>query len=128
MKIDIGNGKILGTKRVSSNGQISGFTEYSGQEVLVILPDGEPEVSLSPKDYLAELEVAANEHMKLAFKQYRELKTRFQTPEKATLEFFNKHAPKTFAGLVEKVDVWVNEQVDHTERRIEKVLDAKNTK
>ena len=27
MKLDIGNGKVLGTKRVSPNGQISGFTD-----------------------------------------------------------------------------------------------------
>lgn len=125
MKIDIGNGKILGTKKVSANGQVSGFTEFAGKELLVILPDGEPEYALGPKDYVAELEVAANEHMKLAFRQYKELKRRFETPERATLDFLNKRAPKTFAGLVEKVDAWVNEQVDATEKRIEKALDGR---
>lgn len=126
VKIDIGKGKILGTKRVSANGQVSGFTEFAGQEVLVILPDGEPEVSLTTRDYVDEMQVAANEHMKLAFKQYKQLKTRFETPERATLAFLDKYAPRSFAGLVEKVDQWVKEQVTVTEKRIEKALDGRS--
>jgi hypothetical protein len=39
MKIDIGmEGKILGTKRVSPNGQVSGLSEYAGEEVLIVYP------------------------------------------------------------------------------------------
>ena len=122
MKIDIGNGKVLGTKRVSPNGQISGFTEYAGQEVLVILPGGETDVKLTPKDLVREIQVATNEHMKVAFHQYRELKTRFETPERATKEFLARHAPKSFTGLYESVEGWVAEQVDKAEEKIEVAL------
>ena len=119
MKIDIGNGKVLGTKRVSPNGQISGFTEYAGQEVLVILPGADTDVKLGPKDLVKEIQVATNEHMKVAFHQYKDLKTRFETPERATKEFLQKHAPKEFQGLYEKVEGWVKEQVDKAEEKIE---------
>ena len=63
MKIDIGaDGKILGTKRVSANGQISGFTEYAGAEVLVILPGGElPIVRRDARDVLDEMEKIVEE-------------------------------------------------------------------
>jgi hypothetical protein len=122
MKIDIGNGKVLGTKRVSPNGQISGFTEYAGQEVLVILPGADTDVKLTPKDLAREVQVAATEHMKVAFHQYKELKTRFETPERATKEFLNRHAPKNFQGLYEKVEGWVKEQVDKAEEKVEVAL------
>lgn len=119
MKIDIGDGKVLGTKRVSPNGQISGFTEYAGQEVLVVLPGSETDVKLTPKDLVKEVQAATNEHMKVAFHQYKELKTRFETPERATREFLQKHAPKNFQGLYENVEGWVKEQVDKAEEKIE---------
>ena len=119
MKIDIGNGKVLGTKRVSPNGQISGFTEYAGQEVLVVLPGADTDVKLGPKDLVKEVQIATNEHMKVAFHQYKELKQRFETPERATKEFLQKHAPKNFQGLFEQVEGWIKEQVDKAEEKIE---------
>ncbi|HET6403489.1 MAG TPA: hypothetical protein VFH78_02485 [Candidatus Thermoplasmatota archaeon] len=119
MKIDIGNGKVLGTKRVSPNGQISGFTEYAGQEVLVVLPGSDTDVKLGAKDLVREVQIATNEHMKVAFHQYKELKQRFETPERATKEFLQKHAPKNFQGLFEQVEGWVKEQVDKAEEKIE---------
>ena len=122
MKIDIGNGKVLGTKRVSPNGQISGFTEYAGQEVLVILPGGETDVKLTPRDLVREIQVATNEHMKVAFHQYKDLKRRFETPERATKEFLGKHAPRSFQGLYENVEHWVKEQVDKAEEKVEIAL------
>jgi hypothetical protein len=122
MKIDIGDGKVLGTKRVSPNGQISGFTEYAGQEVLVVLPGSETDVKLTPKDLVREIQVATNEHMKVAFHQYRDLKTRFETPERATKEFLARHAPRSFTGLYESVEIWVAEQVDKAEEKIEVAL------
>ncbi|MHB8605760.1 MAG: hypothetical protein ACYDCK_10950 [Thermoplasmatota archaeon] len=122
MKIDIGNGKILGTKRVSQNGQISGFTEFAGRDVLVVLPEGEPTVRLDAKEYVKEIQTATNEQMKVAFSNYKELKKKFETPEKATKEFLGKYAPKNFQGLFEKVDVWAKEQVGRAETRVEKAL------
>lgn len=122
MKIDIGNGKILGTKRVSQNGQISGFTEYSGREVLVVLPEGEPNVRLDAREYVGEIQTAANEHMKLAFEKYKELKRNFETPEKATREFMDEKAPKSFKGLYDKIESFVKENVGRAEANIERAL------
>jgi hypothetical protein len=122
MKIDIGSGKVLGTKRVSPNGQISGFTEFAGQEVLVILPGGETDVKLGAKDLIREIQVATNEHMKVAFHQYKDLKRRFETPERATKEFLAKNAPRSFSGLYEKVEYWVGEQIDKVEEKVEIAL------
>ncbi len=124
MKIDIGNGKILGTKRVSANGQISGFTEFAGREVLVVLPEGEPQVRLDTREYVKELQVAANEYMKIAFEKYKgDLKPKFRTPEAATKDFIAKHAPEKFQGLYESMDAWVRGQVDRAESKVESVLE-----
>lgn len=122
MKLDIGNGKILGTKKVSQNGQISGFTEYAGQEVLVILPDGEPDVRLDTGDYLRELQNAANEQMKLAFEEYKGLRKRFEGPEQATREFMEENAPRSFQDLYGKVQRFAKGQLDEAERKVEGAL------
>lgn len=125
MKIDIGNGKVLGTKRVSPNGQVSGFTEYAGQEVLVVLPGDDVDVKLSPRELLKEVQVAANEHMKVAFHQYKDLRRRFETPERATKEFMTRYAPKNFQGLYEKVEGFVSESLDKVEEKVEVSLHHK---
>ncbi len=124
MKLDIGNGKILGTKTVSQNGQVSGFTEYAGQEVLVILPDGEPDVKLDTRDYLRELQNAANEQMKLAFEEYKGLRKRFEGPEQATREFMEENAPRSFQDLYGKVQSFAREQLEEAERKVEGALDT----
>jgi hypothetical protein len=128
MKIDIGNGKVLGTKKVSPNGQISGFTEFAGQDVLVVLPGDDVDVRLSAKDMLREVQAATNEHMKVAFHQYKDLKRRFETPEKATKEFMARHAPETFQGLYDKVESWAKEQLDKVESSVETRLDEQARK
>jgi hypothetical protein len=123
MKIDIGpNGKILGTKKVSPNGQVSGLSEYAEQDVLIILPEGQPKVRFDARDYTAELEKAVNEHMKLAFREYKTLKDKFATPTEASRKFIRENSPKTFHGLMDNVDNWVNTQVQKAEKRVEKAL------
>lgn len=113
MKIDIGsNGKILGTKRVSPNGQVSGFTEYAGMDVLVILPGGSlPVVRRDAGDLLAEAELLVKERMELAFKEYQNLRARFASPEAAAQSFLRALPKSTVSGLVEKADQWIREQL-----------------
>src|SRR5688500_4573620 len=112
MKIDIGpDGKILGTKRVSPNGQISGFTEYAGVEVLVILPGGDrPVVRKDARDALREVEVLVEERMKLAFQQYQALRARFSTPREAADAFLRTVHPRNLPGLVDRTDQWLRQQ------------------
>ena len=81
MKIDIGaEGKILGTKRVSPNGQVSGLSEYAGEEVLIIYPGPrEPRIRMQAGDYVHEVEKAVAGQMKVAFQQYKALKVKYRT-------------------------------------------------
>ncbi|MGQ0535339.1 MAG: hypothetical protein ACT4PT_04630 [Methanobacteriota archaeon] len=129
MKIDIGNGKILGTKVVSQNGQVSGFSEFKGREVLVILPEGEPTVVLDAKDFGREVKLATQEHMRLAFKQYEVLSEKYGSPEEAAKKFLDTYTPKSFQGLFEKADAWVKDELaagrqkfEEGRRRVAKVV------
>lgn len=116
MRIDIGSGKILGTKKVSPNGQISGFSEYAGREVVVILPDETPKVEMDAADVLREIEYATREQMKVAFERYKSLKERFETPENAAAQFLRVNTPTSFRNLLDKVENWVEEQVEPRKR------------
>ena len=120
MKIDIGTeGKILGTKRVSPNGQVSGLSEYAGEEVLIIYPGPrEPRIRMEAKDYMKEVERAVQTRMRTAFKQYQSLKTKYHDEATATREYLKAKSPRSVQGLVENVDEWVARQVGKAEKKV----------
>ncbi len=124
MKIDIGSeGKILGTKRVSPNGQVSGLSEYAGEEVLIIYPGPrEPRIRMEAGDYLREVEKAVNSQMKTAFHQYQALKEKYKDPAAASQAFIRSKSPKTFHNLIDTVDSWVGEQVGRAEKKVAEKL------
>ena len=120
MKIDIGSeGKILGTKRVSPNGQVSGLSEYAGEEVLIIYPGPrEPRVQLGAEDYLHEVEKAVEGQMRSAFRQYKVLKDRYKDEAAATAAYIKARSPRSWEGLIDNVDDWVKTQVTKAERAV----------
>ncbi len=124
MKIDIGTeGKILGTKRVSPNGQVSGLSEYAGEEVLIIYPGPrEPRIKMEAKDYVHEVEKAVQNQMKTAFRQYKALKSKYHDEAEATREFIHAKSPQSFQGLIESVDAWVKSQVGKAEKKVAEKL------
>lgn len=124
MKIDIGNGKILGTKEVSSNGQISGFTEYAGREVLVILPEEDTKVEPDAHKVVEEVKLATREHMAVAFDEYEQAKDRFSGPGEATRAFLDDHAPRSFQGLYDRIEGWLQDQVGQAEDRVREAIEV----
>ena len=124
MKIDIGaEGKILGTKKVSPNGQVSGLSEYAGEEVLIIYPGPrEPRIRKDPEDYIHEMEAAVNQQMKTAFRQYKVLKAKYKDEAAATADYIRTNTPQTFQGLLDNVDAWVRTQVVKTEKKVARKL------
>ena len=113
MKIELEHGaKILGTKKVSGNGQVSGLTEYAGKEVMIILiPKAGKGVKPSPEYIFKELENSINEHMKLVFKQYKRLEEIYGTPEDATRQFIKKITPKSSHSFIDDVDKWLQKVI-----------------
>ena len=124
MKIDIGTeGKILGTKKVSPNGQVSGLSEYAGEEVLIIYPGPrEPRIKMEAKDYVHEVEKAVQGQMRVAFQQYKALKAKYKDEAAATREFIRAKSPQNFQGLIESVDSWVAGQVGRAEKKVAEKL------
>jgi len=122
MRIEIGpEGKIVGTKRVSANGQVSGLTEFVGQEVLIILPGRNGfDTGAGGEDMVTGFQKAAYDHIRLAFRQYKELQELYGSPAEATKEFLKKVAPSTFHNFLDQVDEWVKEQAKTAEEVIEK--------
>jgi hypothetical protein len=118
VKIDIGaDGKILGTKRVSPNGQVSGFTEFAGQEVLVILPGGRtPVVRRGVDDVLREAELLVRERMELAQKEYQRFRGRFPSPEAAAKAFLKNLPTPGIPGIIERADAWIKDQLSDREK------------
>ena len=109
MKIEFEPGaKIVGTKRVSAKGQVSGLTEFAGKEVMIILvPKTGKTVKPTMEYFYHELHSAAEEHMKLAFKRSNKLRDVFGTPEKAVKQFFEKYTPQSVQTMKSDLDKWL---------------------
>lgn len=109
MRLEIGpGGKIIGTRRVSPNGQVSGLSDYSGREVLVVLPDdGGSAASPSAQD----LGQAVQDQIREAFERYRSLGEIYATPWEATRAFFDSALPTRLPNLMDQVNRWVEAQV-----------------
>jgi hypothetical protein len=101
---------------VSPNGQISGFTEYAGREVLVILPGSEtPVVRRDAAEVLGEAEALVRERMELAFREYKNLRSRFPTPDAAAKSFLAHLPDVDVRGLLRRADTWLREQTGRDE-------------
>jgi hypothetical protein len=112
MQLEIGpDGKIIGTRRVSPNGQVSGLTEYSGREVLVILPDRSTPGAASPWSSEEEVTRLVNAQIRRAYEQYRILQETYTTPWEATRSFMEAVFGGKSPDLIAEVDRWVKSQV-----------------
>ncbi len=112
MRLEIGpDGKIIGTRRVSPNGQVSGLTEFAGREVLVILPgssDGTSVPSWGSPEAVAQL---VEEQMRQAYHRYELLQKLYATPWEATRSFVQSTFGSLRPDLAADVDRWIQDQL-----------------
>jgi hypothetical protein len=96
MRIELGSGgKIVGTRRVSPNGQVSGLKEFAGQEVLVVIP-GEAEKGFAgPDDYLKDLESVIQEQVRHSLDQYLALQKVYTAPLETAKAVLESRKPKS---------------------------------
>ncbi len=112
MRLDIGpDGKIIGTRRVSPNGQVSGLSEFTGREVLVILPGTSEAGSAPPWPGSEEVTRLVGEQIRQAYDRYRILQETYATPWEATRSFMEAIFGGRAPDLMAEVDRWVKNQV-----------------
>ncbi len=82
MRIDLGaGGKIIGTRKVSPNGQVSGLRDFAGQEVLVVLPgENSDEPNAAGIPYLRGLDDAIRDQVQRAVDQYLAIQKAYTAP------------------------------------------------
>lgn len=112
MRLDIGgDGKIIGTRRVSPNGQVSGLSEFAGREVLVILPGSSESSTPSAWPNVEEVTRLVNEQIREAYDRYRILQDTYATPWEATRSFMEGIFGGGTPDLMAEVDKWIKNQV-----------------
>jgi hypothetical protein len=112
MRLEIGpDGKIIGTRRVSPNGQVSGLSEFAGREVLVILPGTSDADSSPPWGSPESIARAVEEQVRQAYRRYELLQKLYATPWDATRSFVRSAFAGSAPDLVGQVDRWVDEQI-----------------
>lgn len=118
MRLDIGpGGKIIGTKRVSPNGQVSGLSDYAGREVLVVLLEDGSGAGPIPAGGPTGWGEAVNDQMRHAFEQYQSLQDLYATPWEATRAFLQSVFPwAPLPSLTEQINSWIQSQIPQTSR------------
>jgi hypothetical protein len=118
MRLEIGpGGKIIGTKRVSPNGQVSGLSDFAGREVLIVLMEDASSAGPAPFGSSTEWSGAVNEQMRRAFEQYQSLQELYATPWEATRAFLQSVFPwAPLPDITDQVNRWIESQVSHTSR------------
>jgi hypothetical protein len=112
MRLDIGqDGKIIGTRRVSPNGQVSGLSEFAGREVLVILPGNTEGASSPPWGTPEGMTQLVSEQIREAYQRYRTLQEMYATPWEATRSFLQSAFGAQVPDVLAQVDRWVKSQV-----------------
>jgi hypothetical protein len=112
MRLEIGpDGKIIGTRRVSPNGQVSGLTEYAGREVLVLLPGAGSSEGPLPWGSPEAVAQAVEEQMRQAYQRYETLQKLYATPWEATRSFVRNAFGVSAPDLGQEVDRWVKDQL-----------------
>jgi hypothetical protein len=112
MRIDIGaGGKIIGTRRVSPNGQVSGLSEFSGQEVLVILPGGTETEATPPWASPEAMARVVQGQVRQAYQQYELLRELYGSPWEATRSFVRSAFGSSWPDLSAEVERWVKDQL-----------------
>jgi hypothetical protein len=116
MRLDIGpGGKIIGTKRVSPNGQVSGLSDFVGREVLIVLVEDAASAGTSPLGGPTAWSEAVNEQMRHAFEQYQALQDEYATPWEATRAFLQSVFPwAPLPNLSEQINRWIESQLSRT--------------
>jgi thiaminase len=83
--------------------------KYAPENAQKVMADVEAWIEkVAPKTVRDELQSAAEEHMKLAFKQYEHLRKTFGTPDKATEEFMEKYTPASVKQLRDNMNTWLD--------------------
>jgi len=115
MRLEIGpEGKIIGTRRVSPNGQVSGLTDFAGREVLVILPGATFSDGTPPWGSPEAVAQAVDEQMRQAYQRYALLQKLYATPWEVTRSFVRTAFGRSAPDLGAEVDRWVQEQLQNS--------------
>jgi len=118
MRLDIGpDGKIIGTRRVSPNGQVSGLSEFSGREVLVILPGSSEAAYSAPWANSEEVVRMVGDQIRQAYDRYRTLQDLYATPWEATRSFMEGVLGGRVPDIMAEVDRWIKSQVEEEAKR-----------
>jgi hypothetical protein len=114
MRIELGSdGKIIGSRRVSPNGQVSGLTEFAGREVLVILPGATHTDSATGWAAPDSITQAVEEQMRQAYERYEILQKIYATPWEATRSFVRNAFGISAPDIAAEVDRWVKSHLEN---------------
>lgn len=82
---------------------------------------------ITPEKMIREMQRVMMEHMRLSFRQYRELKAQYGTPNRAVSAFMKSVYPLISHDLIDRMNEWIDSQVEMIEKNMEKVIEPEQS-
>jgi hypothetical protein len=121
MKINVGpQARIVGTKKVNSQGTIGGLREFAGREVLIVLPSRTPTYTATPADLLARARAAAQSQgmaLVAGLQAVRRDGLQRRLPRRLV-----QVVPRRVQPTVRRADAWVRARAADLEKRARGLL------
>lgn len=86
--------------------------------------DEETQKVMTPQEIAQNVQRIVTEHMKLAFRHYKELKAHYGSPNRAAAAFMKSVYPKMAHELIDNMNDWIDQQLDTIEANLEKGMDS----
>ena len=123
MKINVGpEARILGTKKVSSTGTVAGLGEFSGKDVLIVVPTRTPRYVPSVEDVATEVRSQVVKQGRIALKEFRGFRQKHLKSRVPGAQKLLQVAPRGARPAILKADAWVRASAARIEKRAERLL------
>jgi hypothetical protein len=88
------------------------------------MADEETAKMMTPQEMANNVQRIVSEHMKLAFRQFKELRAQYGSPNRAAAAFMKSVYPKMAHDLIDNMNDWIDHQLDTIEENLEKRMDS----
>lgn len=119
MKIDVGpRARIVGTKKVSSEGSVHGLRDVAGKNVLIVVPSQTPRVVATTRDLWVDAQANLKTQAKRAVGELRQLRREFEKRSAPATRTLLAQLPPPARAPVRRADQWIRATVRRLENRL----------
>lgn len=125
MKIYVGpKARVVGVRKVASNGTLSGLKSLAGKNVLVVVPARRPRIVATPEDYWVDARLLLQNQGQRALQEFRLLRERLEKTTGPATRVLVSKAPPAAREPLQNAEAKLWRSVRSLEKRVARLLQA----